>query len=67
MLNAYLMKGGEQKKSKFYNLTEPYFKKLNSNYAGVGAIMGKNGGVSYPFRLFWIDFVFYNLIKETAL
>jgi HAE1 family hydrophobic/amphiphilic exporter-1/multidrug efflux pump len=29
--------------------------------------MGKNGGVSYPFRLFWIDFVFYNLIKETAL
>jgi multidrug efflux pump subunit AcrB len=25
MLNAYLMKGGT-KKSKFYNLTEPYFK-----------------------------------------
>jgi HAE1 family hydrophobic/amphiphilic exporter-1/multidrug efflux pump len=33
MLNAYLMKGGEQKKSKFYILTEPYFQKLNSNYA----------------------------------
>jgi HAE1 family hydrophobic/amphiphilic exporter-1/multidrug efflux pump len=31
MLNAYLMKGGEQKKSKFYILTEPYFQKLNSN------------------------------------
>jgi HAE1 family hydrophobic/amphiphilic exporter-1/multidrug efflux pump len=27
------MKGGEQKKSKFYILTEPYFQKLNSNYA----------------------------------
>jgi HAE1 family hydrophobic/amphiphilic exporter-1/multidrug efflux pump len=39
MLNAYLMKGGEQKKSKFYNLTEPYFKKLNSNYAAL-AIYG---------------------------
>jgi HAE1 family hydrophobic/amphiphilic exporter-1/multidrug efflux pump len=30
MLNAYLMKGGEQKKSKFYNLTEPYFKSLTA-------------------------------------
>jgi hypothetical protein len=40
------------KKSKFYNLTEPYFKKLNSNYAEAGGFMGKNGGVSYPFRLF---------------
>jgi HAE1 family hydrophobic/amphiphilic exporter-1/multidrug efflux pump len=50
---------GEQKKSKFYNLTEPYFKKLNSNYAeALGRFMVKNGGVSYPFRLFWIDFCF---------
>jgi HAE1 family hydrophobic/amphiphilic exporter-1/multidrug efflux pump len=56
MLNAYLMKGGEQKKSKFYNLTEPYFKKNNS-YAGV-AIMGKNGGVSLSFSLFLDFFVF---------
>ena len=30
MLNAYLMKGGEQKKSKFYLLTEPFFLKINS-------------------------------------
>jgi HAE1 family hydrophobic/amphiphilic exporter-1/multidrug efflux pump len=28
MLNAYLMKGGEQKKSKFYIRTEPYFQKI---------------------------------------
>jgi hypothetical protein len=32
-----------------------------------GDLWVKNGGVSYPFRLFWIDFVFYNLIKKTAL
>ena len=32
MLNAYLMKGGEQKKSKFYNRTERYFVSMNSEY-----------------------------------
>ena len=69
MLNAYLMKGGEQKKSKFYNLTEPYFKKLNSNYAeALGRFMGKKWW-SFPilFACFGLIFVFYNLIqKETA-
>ena len=29
MLNAYLMKGGEQKKTKFYTFTEPFFVNLN--------------------------------------
>jgi HAE1 family hydrophobic/amphiphilic exporter-1/multidrug efflux pump len=53
MLNAYLMKGGEQKKSKFYNLTEPYFKKLNSNYAeALGRFMGKKWWSFLSFRLF---------------
>jgi multidrug efflux pump len=33
MLNAYLMKKTGHKKSKFYNLTEPYFVKLNDGYA----------------------------------
>jgi hypothetical protein len=63
MLNAYLMKG-EQKKSKFYNLTEPYFKSLT-------AIMLKRWGDLWvkmveflSFRLFWIDFCLYNLIKK---
>ncbi|WP_339921464.1 efflux RND transporter permease subunit [uncultured Flavobacterium sp.] len=69
MLNAYLMKGGEQKKSKFYNLTEPYFKKLNSNYAdALGRFMAKKWW-SFPilFACFALIFVFYNLIqKETA-
>jgi hydrophobe/amphiphile efflux-1 (HAE1) family protein len=33
MLNAYLMKKTGHKKSKFYDLTEPYFVKLNDGYA----------------------------------
>lgn len=33
MLNAYLMKKTGHKKSKFYNLTEPYFVKLNDGYS----------------------------------
>src|SRR5690606_37158479 len=33
MLNAYLMKGGEQKKSKFYMRTERYFEVMNKEYA----------------------------------
>lgn len=32
MLNAYLMKKTGHKKSKFYEMTEPYFMKLNDNY-----------------------------------
>ncbi|MBC8986036.1 efflux RND transporter permease subunit [Pedobacter sp. N36a] len=33
MLNAYLMKSTGHKKSKFYNMTEPYFVRLNESYA----------------------------------
>lgn len=33
MLNAYLMKKTGHKKSKFYEMTEPYFVKLNEGYA----------------------------------
>jgi len=32
MLNAYLMKSTGHKKSRFYEMTEPYFVKLNDNY-----------------------------------
>lgn len=32
MLNAYLMKKGGHKPSRFYNFTEPYFIKLNETY-----------------------------------
>jgi HAE1 family hydrophobic/amphiphilic exporter-1/multidrug efflux pump len=47
MLNAYLMKGGEQKKSKFYILTEPYFQKLNSNYASSLSSFMKRKWISF--------------------
>jgi len=69
MLNAYLMKGGEQKKSKFYNLTEPYFEKLNSGYAeSLGKFM-KRKWLSFPILIGCIGLIilFYSTIqKETA-
>ncbi|WP_026713773.1 efflux RND transporter permease subunit [Flavobacterium daejeonense] len=69
MLNAYLMKGGEQKKSKFYRLTEPYFEKLNKSYAkALDRFMAKKW-ISFPILIacFGLIFTFYNLLKkETA-
>ncbi len=69
MLNAYLMKGGEQRKSKFYILTEPYFQKLNSNYATALSRFMDKKWLSLPILIacFGLIFVFYNLLqKETA-
>ncbi|MDG2432553.1 efflux RND transporter permease subunit, partial [Flavobacterium sp.] len=69
MLNAYLMKGGEQKKSKFYIATEPYFQKLNANYASSLGNFMKRKWISFPILIacFGLIYVFYNLIqKETA-
>ncbi|HMK07296.1 MAG TPA: efflux RND transporter permease subunit, partial [Flavobacterium sp.] len=69
MLNAYLMKGGEQKKTKFYNLTEPYFVKLNSGYASALESFMKRKWVSFPilFVCFGLIYLFFSIIqKETA-
>jgi multidrug efflux pump len=69
MLNAYLMKGGEQKKSKFYIQTEPYFQKLNSTYANALALFMKRKWLSFPILIFCFGliYLFFNLIqKETA-
>jgi HAE1 family hydrophobic/amphiphilic exporter-1/multidrug efflux pump len=56
MLNAYLMKVAN-KKSKFYILTEPYFQKLNSNYASsLSSFMKENGLVSNC--MLWFDLCF---------
>jgi HAE1 family hydrophobic/amphiphilic exporter-1/multidrug efflux pump len=69
MLNAYLMKGGVQKKSKFYNFTEPYFLKMNSGYAAtLKKFMGRRW-ISFPIILFCIGMIalFYSILpKETA-
>ena len=69
MLNAYLMKGGEQKKSKFYIATEPYFQKLNSSYAEALVNFIKRKWLSFPILIacFGIIFLFFSIIKkETA-
>jgi multidrug efflux pump len=69
MLNAYLMKGGEQKKSKFYIRTEPFFVKLNSTYANALARFIKRKWLSFPILIvcFGLIYLFFNLIqKETA-
>lgn len=69
MLNAYLMKSGEQKKSKFYVLTEPYYEKLNSGYAASLEKFMKRKWLSFPILIVCIGLIvlFYNsLQKETA-
>lgn len=69
MLNAYLMKGGEQKKSKFYNLTEPIFEKMNSGYAEALTSFMKKKWLSFPILIFCFGliYLFFNILqKETA-
>lgn len=69
MLNAYLMKGGEQKKSKFYNLTEPIFEKMNSGYAEALIGFMKKKWLSFPILIacFGLIYLFFNILqKETA-
>ncbi|MXV13938.1 efflux RND transporter permease subunit [Hufsiella ginkgonis] len=69
MLNAYLMKAGGHKKSKFYEMTEPYFEKMTSGYAESLNSFMKKKWISWPIvivcfgliALFWVV-----LQKETA-
>jgi len=69
MLNAYLIKGGVHKKSKFYDFTEPYFVKLNKGYAGMLANFMKRKWVSFPILIICIGLIalFFSILqKETA-
>jgi HAE1 family hydrophobic/amphiphilic exporter-1/multidrug efflux pump len=69
MLNAYLMKGGEQTKSKFYIKTEPFFQKLNARYAFYLEKFMKRKWISFPIIIacFGLIYLFFNTIqKETA-
>lgn len=69
MLNAYLMKGGVQKKSKMYDLTEPFFQKMNSGYAEALSAFLKKKWLSFPILIgcFGLIFLFFNVLqKETA-
>lgn len=69
MLNAYLMKKGKQKRSKFYDMTEPYFVKMNTSYAeSLKGFMTKKW-ISFPIIIGCIGLIvlFYSLLKkETA-
>lgn len=69
MLNAYLMKGGEQKRSKFYEWSEPYFLKMNSGYADALGRFMKRKWLSFPILIICIGLIalfFSTLQKETA-
>lgn len=69
MLNAYLMKGGEQKRTKFYDLTEPYFVKLNKGYANNLERFVKHKWISFAiiFACFGLIYLFFSVLqKETA-
>jgi len=69
MLNAYLMKGGEQRKSKFYIRTERYFEITNKEYEGAlkGFLKQKWVGIAVILACFGLSYVFYTLLpKETA-
>lgn len=69
MLNAYLMKGGEQRKSKFYVRTEPFFVKMNSSYAHALRGFLRVKGLSFGILIvcFGLIYFFYQLLpKETA-
>jgi multidrug efflux pump len=69
MLNAYLMKGGEQKKSKFYIATEPFFEKLNTTYeTNLKRFLPKKGySIAIIIGCFGLIFLFFTILqKETA-
>lgn len=69
MLNAYLMKGGEQKKTKFYEFTEPFFVNLNTGYVNALTNFLKRKWLSFPIIGVCIGLIvlfFAILPKETA-
>ena len=69
MLNAYLMKKGGHKPSKFYSLTEPYFVKLNEAYKeNLNKFLNRRW-LAAPIILVCMGLIvlFWNLLqKETA-
>lgn len=69
MLNAYLMKGGEQKKTKFYEFTEPFFVSLNKGYANSLSRFLAKKWLSFPiiFGCIGLIVLFFAILpKETA-
>ncbi|SDQ51301.1 efflux RND transporter permease subunit [Flagellimonas zhangzhouensis] len=69
MLNAYLIKPGKQNQSKFYQVTEKFFVRMNESYEkSLKQFIGKKW-ISFPilFACIGVIVLFYNLLKkETA-
>lgn len=69
MLNAYLMKEGGHKRTKFYDFTEPYFIQLNDGYKNALERFMIKKWWSYPIVLicFGLIILFFTILpKETA-
>lgn len=69
MLNAYLMKKGGHKPSRFYNFTEPYFVKLNEGYKDNLEKFLNKRWLAAPIIIVCVGLIvlFWNLLqKETA-
>jgi len=69
MLNAYLMKGGVQKRSRFYARTERYFEAMNASYGGMLRSFLKAKWLAFAVLLacFGLIYLFFGLLpKETA-
>lgn len=69
MLNAYLMRQGGPKKSKFYNFTEPYFVKMTTGYANSLRKFMNHKWVSFPILALCLGIIgwfWVHLKKETA-
>ncbi|MDM1293125.1 efflux RND transporter permease subunit [Sphingobacterium sp. N143] len=69
MLNAYLIKGGGHKKTKFYEWTEPMFVNMNKGYASALDKFMKFKWISFPILLVCfgiIGVLFASIKKETA-
>lgn len=69
MLNAYLVKGGKQKKSNFYLKTEPFFVSMNKEYEGSLISFLKFKWLSYVIIVacFGMIYFFFQILpKETA-
>jgi multidrug efflux pump len=69
MLNAYLMKKTGHKKTKFYEMTEPYFVKLNEGYAETLNKFLDRKWLAIPIIAMCVGLIvlFWNILpKETA-
>ncbi len=69
MLNAYLMKGGKQQHSKFYEVTEKYFVRMNESYSrSLKSFMARKW-LSFPILVACLGLIwlFFSVLKkETA-